>query len=59
MERTPLIAGDPLGLGDDHEDLTADAPLLARMRALGPVLAADAINQGADRGSDLIPSFEG
>jgi hypothetical protein len=35
----------------------AGAPLLARMRGLAPVLAADGINQGSDRGSDLMPSF--
>jgi type IV secretion system protein VirD4 len=52
-------AADPLGLGDDDEDPAAEAPLLARTRPLAPVLAADAINQGADRGGDLIPSFEG
>ena len=49
--------GDPLGLGDDEEDdLAASAPLLARMN-LAPVVAADGINQGSDRGSDLLPSF--
>jgi len=50
---------DPLGLGEDEEDsLAASAPLL---RGLGfaPVVAADAINQGADRGHDPLPSFGG
>jgi type IV secretion system protein VirD4 len=52
----PEIA-DPLGLGaDDEDELAASAPLLRRMN-LSPVLAADAINRGSDRGSDLIPSF--
>jgi type IV secretion system protein VirD4 len=50
---------DPLGLGEDEDELAAAAPLLARMRPLAPVLAADAINQGSDRGSDLVPSFGG
>lgn len=59
VRKVPLKVADPLGLGDDDDDLAADAPLLARMRPLAPVLAADAINQGADRGSDLIRSFEG
>jgi type IV secretion system protein VirD4 len=49
--------GDPLGVGEDEEDaLAASAPLLARMN-LAPVVAADAINQAVDRGSDLLPSF--
>ena len=48
---------DPLGLGDDEDELAAGAPLLARMSPLAPVLAVDAINQGSDRGSELIPSF--
>jgi type IV secretion system protein VirD4 len=52
-------ARDPLGLGEDEDDSLAAAPLLARMRPLAPVVAADAINQGSDRGSDLIPSFGG
>ncbi|MGE5562453.1 MAG: conjugal transfer protein TraG [Bacillota bacterium] len=50
-------APDPLGLGDDGDEELAGAPLLARMRALAPVVAADGINQGSDRGSDLMPSF--
>ena len=49
---------DPLGLGDAEEDEAASAaPLLARMRGLAPAVAADAINQGSDRGGGLIPSF--
>ena len=55
-----LVVSDPLGLGDDHhddDDSHASAPSLARMLPLAPVLAADAINQGSDRGGDLIPSF--
>jgi type IV secretion system protein VirD4 len=50
-------ASDPLGLGDDQDDAHSDAPLLARMLPLEPVVAADAINQGSDRGGDAIPSF--
>ncbi|MES2137385.1 MAG: conjugal transfer protein TraG [Pseudomonadota bacterium] len=57
--RVPLEAADPLGLGEDEDDSFAGAPLLARMRPLAPVIAADGINQGSDRGSDLIPSFGG
>ena len=48
---------DPLGLGEDEEDLAASAPLLSRMRGLAPVVAADGINQGSGRGGDLMPSF--
>jgi type IV secretion system protein VirD4 len=51
-----LETADPLGLGEDEDELAASAPLLSRMN-LAPVVAADAINQGADRGSDLLPSF--
>ncbi|HEX5258596.1 MAG TPA: conjugal transfer protein TraG [Sphingomicrobium sp.] len=50
-------SADPQGPGEDEDELAAAAPLLARMRALAPVVAADAINGGSDRGSDLIPSF--
>jgi type IV secretion system protein VirD4 len=46
-----------LGLGEDEDELAAAAPLLARMGPLAPVVAADAINQGSDRGNDLMPSF--
>jgi type IV secretion system protein VirD4 len=48
---------DPHGLGEDEDELAVAAPLRARMRPLAPVVAADAINQGSDRGDDLIPSF--
>ena len=67
LERHPGLAGeerpqardaaDPLGLGEDEDEELAGVPLLARMRGLAPVVAADGINQGSDRGSDLIPSF--
>ena len=53
----PHEPADPLGLGEDDDELAAAAPLLARMAPLEPVLAADAINQGSDRGGDLMPSF--
>jgi len=49
---------DPLGLGDDEDELGA-APMVQGMLPLAPAVAADAINQGSDRGSDLIPSFGG
>src|SRR5581483_8848031 len=42
----PREPADPLGLGDDEDEL-AGAPLLARMLPLAPVVAADAINQGS------------
>ncbi|HET7577095.1 MAG TPA: conjugal transfer protein TraG [Sphingomicrobium sp.] len=48
---------DPLDVGEEEDELATAAPLLARMLPLGPVVAADAINLGSDRGSDLIPSF--
>ena len=56
MRTAPVEQGDPLGLGDDEEELDG-ASLLARMLPLAPVVAADGINQGADRGHDLLPSF--
>ena len=52
-----LEAADPLGLGEDEDDGPAGSPPLIPMRTLGPALAADAINQGSDRGDDLMPSF--
>jgi hypothetical protein len=54
--RPQIEAADPLGPGEDEDELAASAPLLSRMN-LAPVVAADGINQGADRGSDLLPSF--
>jgi type IV secretion system protein VirD4 len=48
---------DPLGLGDEEEDeLAAGAPLLRGLN-LAAVVAADGINQSADRDGDLLPSF--
>jgi type IV secretion system protein VirD4 len=53
--RPVLVAGAPLGSGEEEADeLATGAPLL---RQLAPVVAADGINQGVDRGSDLLPSF--
>jgi type IV secretion system protein VirD4 len=52
-----LDAADPLGLGEDEDVGPAGPPPLMPMRTLGPALAADAINQGSDRGGDLMPSF--
>jgi type IV secretion system protein VirD4 len=68
QERHPGIADDRARVGrecanapapgeDDEDELALSAPLLARMRALSPALAADAINQGSERGCDPIPSF--
>jgi type IV secretion system protein VirD4 len=58
-EEQPRLApepADPLGFGDD-EDGPETVSMLARMPGLSPALAADGINQGSDRTSDLIPSF--
>jgi type IV secretion system protein VirD4 len=49
-------SSDPLGLDEDWDDGLAAAPLFARMR-LAPLVAADGINQGSDRGCDPMPSF--
>jgi type IV secretion system protein VirD4 len=48
----PHVSGD-----DDEDELALSAPLLARMRGLAPVVAADAINRGAGRGGNPLPSF--
>jgi len=48
---------DPLGLGDEDGDGAADARLLNPLRALSPVVAAHAVNEGTGRGGDLMPSF--
>ena len=53
----PHERADPLGLGDEQDEDFGTAPLLDRMRPLAPVVVADGINQGSDRGSDLLPSF--
>lgn len=52
-----LLSLDPAdwtALGDDEDD---GALLLAKMRSLAPVLAAEGLNQGPGRGGDLIPKF--
>ena len=61
VAETPIppveVRSDPLGLGAD-EDSMAAASLLGRGRELGVLIAADAINQSADRRDDLLPGFE-
>ena len=60
VEEGPPIAPGPadvLGAGDDEDEAASAATLLGRAGPLAPVLAADGINQGSGRGSDLIPSF--
>jgi type IV secretion system protein VirD4 len=52
-----LQVPDPIGPGEAGEGLWEEAPLLARMRGLAPVAAADGINQASDRGDDLLPGF--
>jgi type IV secretion system protein VirD4 len=49
-ERTGAV-----GLGEDEDELAVAS--LDAMLPLAPSVAADAINQGSDRASDLIPSF--
>jgi len=48
---------DPLGLGEEDGDPAADARVLSPLRALSPIVAAHAVNEGAGRGDDLMPSF--
>jgi type IV secretion system protein VirD4 len=43
--------------GEDEEGIGAEAALLARTGPLLPVVAADGLNLGSDRGGDLLPSF--
>jgi type IV secretion system protein VirD4 len=68
QQRHPALPGEeptrrtqesaaPLDLGEDEDELVSAAPMLARMHGPSPVAAADAINRGSGRGSDLIPSF--
>jgi type IV secretion system protein VirD4 len=52
-----LQVPDPIGPGEAGEGLWEEAPLLARMRGLAPVAAADGINKASDRGDDLLPGF--
>ncbi|HEX3423908.1 MAG TPA: conjugal transfer protein TraG [Sphingomicrobium sp.] len=56
----PLVdpyASDPLGLGADDDDCIVEPASFERKPGLAPVITADGINQGSDRGSDLMPSF--
>ena len=53
----PRQTADPLGLREDGGEELADASLFARLRDLAPVVAADGINRGTDRGTDPMPSF--
>ena len=46
-----------LGLGEDDDDNIDEPSSSERKHGLAPVLAADAINQGSDRGGDLMPNF--
>jgi type IV secretion system protein VirD4 len=66
QERHPALAeeqpaapqhepSDPLGFGDEEGDAAADSRMLSPLRALSPVVAAHAVNEGA--GPDLLPSF--
>ncbi len=47
---------DPLGLGDDDGEATADARAMDRVRGLTAVVGARAMNEGG-RHDDLLPSF--
>ena len=57
LQRPPAPpATDALSLGDDEED-GSSADFAGPERPLVPTLAAHGVNQGSDRGSNLIPSF--
>jgi type IV secretion system protein VirD4 len=51
-----LEPADPIAPGDEDDELAMSAPLLGRM-SLAPVVAADGINQGTGRGTDVLPGF--
>lgn len=48
---------DLLGLGDDEANPVVDAGAIALSGQLGPLVAADGVNQSSGRGGDLMPSF--
>jgi len=48
---------DTLEPGDDESDGAVEARVLSRLAALPPVVAAHGVNEGSDRGDDLMPSF--
>ena len=67
QERAPELpanaahkAGDAPNVGEDldegQDELAVADPLLSRA-VLAPVIAADGIDQGADRGDDVVPGF--
>ncbi|RHW18176.1 conjugal transfer protein TraG [Sphingomonas gilva] len=60
-DRAPLpvepTTTDPLGLIEDEGDPAADKRAMDRTRSLSAVTAAHAVNESADRGDDLLPSF--
>ena len=57
VHRTGSRQFDLLGLGDDPADPAADARAMERLRPLAPVIAAQAVNEGSDRGAKPVPSF--
>jgi type IV secretion system protein VirD4 len=46
-----------LGLAEDGPDNAADKRAMDRLRGLGAVVRAHAMNEGTGRGEDLLPSF--
>jgi type IV secretion system protein VirD4 len=46
-----------LGLAEDESDTAADKRAMDRLRGLGSVARAHAMNEGTGRGDDLLPSF--
>jgi type IV secretion system protein VirD4 len=46
-----------LGLAEDESDTAADKRAMDRLRGLGSVARAHAMNEGTGRGHDLLPSF--
>ena len=46
-----------LGLAEGESDAAADERTMDRLRALGSLARAHAMNEGASSGDDLLPSF--
>jgi type IV secretion system protein VirD4 len=46
-----------LGLSEDESDTATDKRAMDRLRGLGTVVRAHAMNEGTGRGDDLLPSF--
>ncbi|MET0309329.1 MAG: conjugal transfer protein TraG [Sphingomonas sp.] len=50
-------SSDPLGFGDEDDDLASDVRAMDRARGVTDMTRAHTLNQGGGRDDDLVPSF--